>query len=221
MQPFLIGVFGGSGSGKTTFVDILRAVFSEDEVCLVNQDNYYKSIEDMPVDANGYENFDLPITINKRALRHDIERLIAGETFEIPKYLFNNALATPEMLMFRSAPIIIVEGLFVMHYKKIKALFDLSVFVDCSDTNKVIRRIKRDALERNYNTRDVMYRYEHHVSPSYRRYIEFYRDEADVVVNNNKDMLQGVLMMTGFLAAKLGKPFDANKVVAVFEQFRR
>ncbi len=174
----------------------------------------------MPVDENGYENFDLPITIDKRALRLDIERLMRGETVEIPKYLFNNELAVPEMLTFRPAPIIIVEGLFVMHYKKIKPLFDVSVFVHCSDTNKVIRRIKRDYLERNYSAKDVMYRYEHHVSPSYRRYIEFYRDEADVIINNNKNMLQGVLMMAGFIAAKLGKPFEPNKIIAVFEQFK-
>ena len=97
------------------------------------------------------------------------------------------------------APIIIVEGLFVFHFKKIFKKLDLKVYLHAKDNLKVIRRIKRDRVERNYPIEDVLYRYEHHVMPAFERYIQPYIQHADLVVHNNNAFEKGLQVLNGFL----------------------
>jgi uridine kinase len=96
-----------------------------------------------------------------------------------------------------------VEGLFVFHYKKIVPLLDLKVFINAKENLKVIRRIYRDQVERNYPIEDVLYKYQHHVLPAYEQFIQPYKNEADIVVNNNEHFEQGLAVLTGFLKNKL------------------
>ncbi len=203
MKPFLIGITGGSGSGKTSFIRALRNHFSEEQLCILSQDDYYFPREQQQTDEAGFKNFDLPDSIDKKSFKKDIERLIAGEKVERLEYTFNNEKAVPEVLRFQSAPVIIVEGIFVFHFKKIMRLLDLKVFLHAKENLKVIRRIKRDQVERNYPIEDVLYRYEKHVMPTFERYIEPYMDEADIVVNNNSDFSVGLEVVKGFIANKL------------------
>jgi uridine kinase len=204
MKPFLIGISGGTGSGKTSLVKEIRERFTTEEVCIVLQDDYYFSREQMPVDDNGEKNFDLPECIDKKTLLKDLQSLMVGFPVEKMEYTFNNPEAKPKILLLNPAPIIVVEGLFVLHFKKIAALLDLKVFVTAEDTLKVIRRIKRDQIERGYPIDDVLYKYEHHILPSYEKYIQPYKDDADIVVNNNEDMKGGVDIVCGFIKSKLG-----------------
>jgi len=206
MRPFLIGICGGSGSGKTSFIRRLRKSFSEEQVCIVSQDDYYLPREEQHRDEQGEFNFDLPKSFDKKKFRHDIEKLLKGETVTIEEYVFNNPEAKPKLLVFKSAPIIIIEGLFVFHYKKIAQQLDLKVFVNAKENLKVIRRILRDQVERGYPLDDVLYKYEHHVLPSYERFILPYKEEADVVVNNNRDFERGLEVLEGFLRNKLSIP---------------
>ncbi len=203
MKPYLIGITGGSGSGKTTFIKALRSYFSEEQLCILSQDDYYFPREQQLTDEKGVKNFDLPNSIDKKSFKNDIERLMVGETIERLEYTFNNEKAVPEVLRFKSAPVIIVEGIFVFHFKKIKRLLDLKIFLHAKENLKVIRRIKRDQVERNYPIEDVLYRYEKHVMPTFERYIEPYMDDADVVVNNNSDFSAGLEVVKGFIANKL------------------
>lgn len=198
-KPFIIGITGGSGSGKTTFINQLKAAFSEEELCVVSQDDYYRPREEQVADKNGVTNFDLPTCIYKEELLADIEKLIAGEVVEREEYTFNNDLAEPKILTFRPTPLIIVEGLFVFHYKEIFKLLDLKIFLDAKDNLKVIRRIKRDRVERNYPLDDVLYRYEHHVMPTFEKYILPYKSEADIIINNNANFEKGMKVMLGFM----------------------
>ncbi len=128
---------------------------------------------------------------------------MGGESVTIEEYVFNNPEAKPKILVFKPAPIIIVEGLFVFHYKKIAAHLDLKVFINAKENLKVIRRIIRDQVERGYPLDDVLYKYQHHVLPSYERFILPYKEEADVVVNNNQDFERGLEVLEGFLKNKL------------------
>jgi uridine kinase len=204
MKPFLIGISGGSGSGKTSLIKRIREQFSTEEVCVILQDDYYFPREQMPVDENDEKNFDLPKCIDKKTLLNDLQNLLMGFPVEKMEYTFNNPEAKPKILHLAPAPIIVVEGLFVFHFKKIAALLNLKIFVNAEETLKVIRRIKRDQLERGYPIDDVLYKYEHHVLPSYEKYILPYKDDADVVLNNNDDMHGGVEFVCGFIKSKLG-----------------
>ncbi|MFN0213937.1 MAG: uridine kinase [Saprospiraceae bacterium] len=203
MQPYLIGICGGSGSGKTSFIRRLRQSFSEDQLCIISQDDYYLPREQQHRDVNGEQNFDLPKSFDKKKFRNDVEKLMSGETLTLEEYVYNNPNAKPKLLIFKSAPIIVIEGLFVFHYKKIAKKIDLKVFVNAKENLKVIRRIMRDQVERGYPLDDVLYKYQHHVLPSYERFILPYKEEADIVVNNNRDFERGLEVVEGFLKHKL------------------
>lgn len=202
-KPFLIGITGGSGSGKTTFLNRIAASFDSSQICIISQDDYYKPREEQETDPMGIKNFDLPKSIDKKAFRKDIETLLSGQSITKIEYTFNNEKAKPRKLTFHPAPIIIVEGLFVFHFTKIAALLDLKVFLHAKENLKVIRRIKRDQTERNYPLDDVLYRYENHVLPTFEKYIKPYQEEADLIINNNKTLEGGLEVFIGFLNTKL------------------
>lgn len=198
-KPLIIGITGGSGSGKTTFVRRLRGLFSEADLCIVSQDEYYKPKERQHKDEQGVLNFDLPESIDKKAFRNDISALIRGEEVHRKEYTFNNPEAGAREFIFKPAPIILVEGIFVLHFKHIRQLIDLKVFLYAKENLKVIRRIRRDQHERNYGLDDVLYRYEHHVLPAFERYVKPYISEADIVINNNHDLELGLSVISGYL----------------------
>ncbi|OAV44826.1 uridine kinase [Lewinella sp. 4G2] len=198
-KPFIIGITGGSGSGKTTFIKQLREGLDEDQVCYLSMDDYYKPIHLQRKDDNGIENFDIPWSIYKREFVRDLSLLMEGKTVHRQEYVFNNEVAEPKTLVFKPAPVIIVEGLFVFHYKKLRKMIDLRIFLHAKDNLKVVRRIKRDRVERNYPLDDVLYRYEFHVLPAYEKYLSPYKEKADIIVNNNTDFGMGLRVVRAFV----------------------
>ena len=167
----------------------------DSQVSFISLDNYYFPREEQETDNNGVRNFDRPESIQSDDLYQDLLALRRCESVSRKKYTFNNALAKEDIVTVNPSLIIVVEGLFLFHYKMIRSLMDLKIYIDAKDELKLIRRIKRDQIERNYPLEDVTYRYEHHVMPSYRSYIEKYKSEADVVINNNNTFEKGLLML--------------------------
>ncbi len=202
-KPFIIGVTGGSGSGKTSFIKELRKKISEKDLCILSQDDYYKPRDLQKADEKGIRNFDLPESIDVDRLLVDINKLIAGETIVKEEYTFNNPEVSPKMLEFKPAPILVLEGLFVFHIRSIFDMLDLKVFIHAKENLKVIRRIKRDRIERNYPLDDVLYRYQYHVLPAYEKHILPYMEEADIVINNNHHFQNGLQVLEGFIRDKL------------------
>ncbi len=184
-KPYIVGITGGSGSGKTTFLKSLSEGYSAEEVCILSMDNYYKPRTQQVYDENGVQNFDLVESIDTQAFFNDIIRLVSGETIVQEEYTFNNSLADVEMITIKPAPVMILEGLFIMHMKDLRSLLDLKIYIEAKDALKIIRRIKRDQSERNYPLEDVLYRYESHVLPSYEKYIFPYKNDVDIIINNN------------------------------------
>lgn len=204
-SPYIVGITGGSASGKTIFMNSLLSSFNKDEVCQVSQDDYYKPIHLIPKDENGVENFDLPETIDYMLFAEHIQKLRNHESVEHVEYTFNNPNAPKNKLVFRPTPIIIVEGLFIFYYPEISNLIDLKIFVDAKEHFKIKRRILRDNNERGYDINDVLYRWEHHVSPTYEKFIKPLKAEADIVINNNKNFDKGLEVVKSFLLDKLHK----------------
>ena len=207
-KPFIVGICGGSGSGKTRFITDLIKNFDEKEITIISQDDYYLPRENQKVDKMGITNFDLPTSIDKIAFQKDIEALMAGKVVQREEYTFNNSSKKTKILTFHPNPIVVVEGLFIFHYKKIRKLLDLKVFLDAKENLKVVRRIKRDRIERNYPLDDVLYRYENHVLPSFEKYILPFKTKADVIINNNKSYQKGLSVLNGFLSNYLNNEKD-------------
>jgi len=202
-DQYIIGITGGSGSGKTTFVRKLKKRFEGQPVCFISLDNYYLPREQQVRDEQGVQNFDLPQSIESERLLNDLNQLRAGKAITKKEYTFNNEDAVAEDITISPAPIIIIEGLFIYHYDVLKDLFDLKLYIYAKDNLKLIRRIKRDRSERNYPLEDVIYRYEHHVMPSYEKYIKAYKDDADIIINNNKNLEKGLEVVAAFMQSKL------------------
>ena len=151
-KPFIMGIAGGSGSGKTFFLNRFLDHFTSDEVCLVSQDNYYFPVgHTMTKEEIKLYNFDVPETIDREHFYSDITKLINKETIYKKEYTFNNSDAVPKTLEIKPAPIMIVEGLFIFHFKEIADLLDLRIFIEADEDVALLRRLKRDLEERGYS----------------------------------------------------------------------
>ena len=202
-SPYIIGITGGSGSGKTSLLKMLREEFLPTELAILTQDNYYKERDEQFTDSEGIQNFDMPSSIFLDEYYEDLKKLSAGMAVERTEYTYNNEKHVPANIRIEPAPVIITEGLFVMHLDKVKALLDMSIYVEVNDVLKLKRRILRDQVERNYPLEDVLYRYEHHVLPAYKKYIQPYKAESSIIINNNANMDAAMLMIVGFVRSRL------------------
>lgn len=200
---FIIGISGGSGSGKTSFIQDIKSHFTSEEICFLSQDDYYRPREEQKEDVNGIKNFDLPESIDMDEYFIDLVKLTNGIAVERMEYTYNNNLKEPKVIHFKPAPIVIVEGLFVFNEPKLFDMMDLRIIIHATDTQKIIRRIKRDRVERNYPLEDVLYRYEHHVLPSFEAYIHPYLNKVDLIINNNKSYEKGRDMLIAYLKEKI------------------
>jgi uridine kinase len=199
---YLVGVAGGSGSGKTTLIRALRDRLPAGSVCLVSQDDYYHPIERQAKDANGRVNFDLPGGIDLDLLADDLRSLAQGEPVYRKEYTFNQPDVEPRWIEVRPAPVILVEGLFVLHHPPVREQFDLKVFVDASETVQLERRLARDAAERGYGPSDVLYQWEHHVMPAYREFLLPYRSLCDLHVINEERFDNALTVLRDHLLAR-------------------
>jgi uridine kinase len=197
--PFIIGITGGSGSGKTSLLKMIREEFSHDELAILTQDNYYKPREEQSEDSAGVKNFDLPASIILEEYSADLKKLQQGQVVERMEYTYNNEKTSPSYIRIEPAPVIITEGLFIMHLDEVRALLDLTIYIEVNDVLKLKRRILRDKVERNYPLEDVLYRYEHHVLPAYKKYIQPYKAESSIIINNNANMDAAMHMIVAFV----------------------
>lgn len=204
-KPYVIGIAGGSGSGKTFFLRCFLNHFTQGEVCLVSQDDYYHPVGEMTAEENKLYNFDLPSTIDDALFTKDINALLAGDTVFKKEYTFNNSSAIPKILEIRSAPIIIVEGLFILHFKEIADLLDLKIFIDTEEDVALQRRLKRDLIERGYSEDDILYKWMNHVLPAYKEFLLPYKGDCHKVIVNNTQVAEDIMKIAEEISADLRK----------------
>ncbi|WP_128546538.1 uridine kinase [Larkinella soli] len=202
-KPFIVGITGGSASGKTSFLRGLIEAFTADQISLISQDNYYRTLDQIPRDENGIPNFDLPETIDHQRFGEHLRRLHQGETVETPEYTFNMPNVVPRTLVYQPTPIIVVEGIFVFHFQEIARQLDLKIFINARNRVKLERRMIRDQAERALTPEMIMYQWEYHVRPTYRQFIKPYKAEADIVIPNNQHYKKGLDVVIGYLKGKV------------------
>ncbi len=202
-KPYLVGIAGGSASGKTYLLNSLLNHFNPSDICLISQDHYYKPMHMQLVDDNGEINFDLPEGIEREQLYSDISNLLAGKTIKKQEYTFNVPKDNPEILCINPAPIIVIEGLFIFHFKELFELFDYKVFVDADHEIKLNRRLTRDQIERGYTKDMILYQWYNHVMPAYDQYLLPYKTSCEFVIHNNDDISHEIDILSNYLKKRI------------------
>ncbi|MBC7744035.1 MAG: uridine kinase [Flavobacterium sp.] len=203
-KPYVIGITGGSGAGKTFFLRCFLNHFRTEDVCLISQDDYYIPVaHNMTAEENKLYNFDLPLTIDQSHFLNDIQCLLNFKKVVKKEYTFNNPNAIPKLLELNPAPIILIEGLFILHFKEIAYLMDRKIFIDSTNEVALKRRLDRDMVERGYSKEDILYKWLNHVVPSYQQYLLPYRDECSQIILNNSHAEEDIMVITKQIANEL------------------
>lgn len=201
--PFVVGIAGSSGSGKTFFLKCFLNHFAPGEVALISQDDYYIPANTKTREENREYNFDLPTAIDRKGFEHDIHQLFDGHTIYHQEYMFNNPALKPKLIEIKPAPILIVEGLFIFHYEEVNALLNHRIFLHAEEEVALQRRLKRDLIERGYNEEDVRYKWVNHVIPAYREYLLPFREQCDRIIINNTDDPAPIMAITDEISSDL------------------
>lgn len=199
----IIGICGGTGSGKTTVANrILEAVNAQD-VVFIQQDSYYRNLQDLPLDYRGLANFDHPDALDNDRLVHDIKRLKAGALVELPIYDFKTHTRLPETLRIEPKPIVIVEGILIFSDSRLLEQLDIKVFVDTPDDVRFIRRLRRDMAERARTVESVIEQYEATVRPMHMQFVEPSKRHADVIIPEGGHNLVSIDLISGKIRERL------------------
>jgi len=198
----IIGITGGSGVGKTTLINKLYKEF-DGKITTLSLDNYYKPKEEQAIDDNGVTNFDLPTALNTGQLETDLDLLLSNEVVKQKVYTFNNPDKADDYLVIEPNEILIVEGLFVMHYPFVKSKLDYSVYLSVDREQQLKRRLKRDMTERNYTKESIIYQWNNHVIPSYDNYVRPYKTESDLIITNDIDFCDNIHVLSDVIHSKI------------------
>lgn len=183
----IIGVFGGTGSGKTTIVNQIVSDFNTSDIQVISQDAYYKDNSNITYEARCLLNFDHPEAIDFELLYQHLSALKNGETIEQPVYNFKTHNRTDKTLEISPKKILILEGILIMNYPKLRSLLDLKVFIDTNSDMRMERRVNRDISERGRTPKEVMDRYINTLKPMHDQFIEPMKIHADMVIENHEN----------------------------------
>lgn len=180
--PLVIGICGGSASGKTYLKDALVANSPEGKVRAFTLDSYYLPRDWQKKDVNGYLNFDLPEAFNTQKMIYDFIDLTSGFSIEQPVYKYKISPPSIDFNIIEPAPVIIAEGIFLFYYKEILERLHKKVFIDAPFELKRQRRVERDVRERGYEPDEIHYRFDNHAQNSYNTYVLPYKDRANYCI---------------------------------------
>jgi uridine kinase len=181
-RPFVVGVAGGTGSGKTTVAERLAEVVGTASVALLTLDSYYCERDDLTLDERARVNYDHPDAFDWPLLRDHIDALRAGGAVDVPGYDFARFARSPQSHRVGPGRVVIVEGILVLYEPDLRDRFDLKIFVDADADVRFIRRLERDVAERGRTTQSVIAQYLDTVRPSHLQFIEPTKRYADVIV---------------------------------------
>ena len=182
----IIGIAGGTGSGKTTVVNQILHELPTDEVCVISQDSYYNETSNLTYDERKKINFDHPNAIDFDLLVHHLTELKKGTVIEQPIYSFITHNRTKDSLKTHPRKVIIVEGILIFNNKRLRDLFDIKIFVHAETDERLIRRLKRDVEERGRDVNEVISRYQNTLKPMHQQFIEPTKNYADIIIPNDR-----------------------------------
>ena len=181
-QPIIIGVTGGSGSGKTSVSQAIYEQMAGKSIMMLQQDTYYNDQSDMTMEERKQVNYDHPLAFDTERLIADLTKLRNFETIEMPVYNYAEFNRSKETIRTEAKDVIILEGIMILDDARLRDLMDIKVFVDTDDDIRIIRRIKRDMEERGRSLDSIITQYLKTVKPMYHQFVEPSKRYADIIV---------------------------------------
>lgn len=201
----IIGIAGGTGSGKTTVVNKIINSLPPGEVAVLPQDSYYKDSSHIPMEERSKINFDEPAAIEWPLLVEHLEALRRGEPIEMPTYSYLTCTRQAETIHVEPRDVVIVEGILVLNDPAMRQLMDVKVFVDAEPDERLIRVIARDCIERGRTPQMVIDRYLGVLKPMHEMYIEPSKRYADLIVPQGGNNVVAIGLLTDYIEARLSK----------------
>ena len=205
MEPVVIGVAGGTGSGKTTVAHEILKRAGTKQISLIQHDAYYKNLADLPVARRAMQNFDHPDALDNDLLIAHLRQLKATQTIEIPVYDFTSHTRTEQTQLVGPNPVILVEGILIFADKALRELMDVKIYVDTDPDIRFIRRLQRDIAERERTMESVIRQYLATVRPMHQEFVEPSKRYADVIIPEGGFNQVAIEMIAARIQALLGK----------------
>ncbi len=183
MDTIIIGVAGGTGSGKSTFTNRLKKEFG-DRIAVISYDDYYKRRDDIPLEERRKINYDHPDALETELLISHLKALKEGQAVECPKYNFSQHNRSDKTITIEPRKVIIVEGILVLQNEELRDFLDIKVFVEADADERIMRRAIRDVKERGRDIEGVFEQYMSTVKPMHYRYVEPTKYTADIIINS-------------------------------------
>ncbi|CDE87865.1 uridine kinase [Prevotella sp. CAG:891] len=199
----IIGIAGGTGSGKTTVVRKIVDTLPANTVAVIPQDSYYNDQSDLPLEVRKKTNFDHPDAFEWPLLAHQIEELRQGRAIEQPTYSYLTCTRLPETVHVEPHDVIIVEGIMALYDKKLRDLMDLKIFVDAEPDERLLRVIERDIAERGHPLEMLIDKYRNVLKPMHDEFIEPTKQHADIIIPNGGENVRAVAMMQMYILSAL------------------
>lgn len=199
----IIGIAGGTGSGKTTVVNKIISCFPAGEVAVMPQDSYYKDSSHIPVEERSKINFDEPASIEWSLLVKHLKELKEGKSIEMPTYSYLTCTRQPETVTISPCDVVIVEGILVLNDAQLREMMDVKVFVDADPDDRLIRVIARDCVERGRTPMMVINRYQEVLKPMHQQYIEPSKRYADLIIPQGGNNTVAIGLLTDYIDGRL------------------
>ena len=195
MKPTVIGIAGGTGSGKTFLTKKILEMSVTKDIVVIEQDAYYKDLSHMPYEKRVKQNFDHPDSIDLDLFESQLLQLIKGEAINIPTYDFSKHIRTNKTKKITYSSIIIVEGIFVLYYLNLRKLYTVRIFMATPEEVRFQRRMARDIEERGRTPESVKLQYESTVLPMHEKYVEASKVHADLIIQGEYDLKDVITMI--------------------------
>ena len=202
-KPLIIGVTGGSASGKTSVSQAILSMFKDENIAMIEHDSYYKDQSQLTFEERTKTNYDHPLAFDTDYLIAQLKELQNGRAVDIPTYDYANHTRSEKTYQQEPVDVLIVEGILVLENEKLRNLMDIKVFVDTDDDVRILRRIRRDIEERGRTLDSVITQYMDAVKPMYHQFIEPTKRYADVIIPEGVSNTVGVDILTTKIASIL------------------
>ena len=185
---FIVGITGGTGSGKTTIINEVNKLFDTSDICLLSSDSYYKNNANLDFSQRDKLNYDTPEAIDFNLLNKHIDLLKQGININVPNYCFTTHLRLENSTVLEPKKILIIEGILILSDKNLRESIDYSVFLDCPRDVRFQRRLERDIKERGRNYNDVVNLFETRLDYMHSKFVEPYKSKCDLILNTNENI---------------------------------